>query len=245
MELEKFCSRISMLEKLTNAKKAVAILWFFDRVESGVSKTSNELARILREQHIGNPNPSALSRQIKNTKCVYSTKNTFRLKMDKKDEVFSWIKSVWQGVAVQVMAREQYLDDEIWNSTRGYIEKICVQLNGAYQYGFYDCAAVMIRRIIETLIIEAYEKLGREVEIKGEDNDYLMLGKLIEKTTASSGLSISRETKKGLKEIKKLGDLSAHNRRFNAKKNDIDRINDSLRMAFEDLANLAELYPMK
>jgi len=42
--------------------------------------------------------------------------------------------------------------------TRGYIERIANQVNGAYENGWYDACAVMIRRLLETLIIEAFEK---------------------------------------------------------------------------------------
>ena len=38
--------------------------------------------------------------------------------------------------------------------TQGYIEKVTHQINGAYTNGWYDTSAVMIRRLIETLIIE-------------------------------------------------------------------------------------------
>ena len=42
--------------------------------------------------------------------------------------------------------------------TRGYIERVANQVNGAYENGWYDACAVMIRRLLETLIIEAFEK---------------------------------------------------------------------------------------
>ena len=37
--------------------------------------------------------------------------------------------------------------------TRGYIEKVSNQINGAYENGWYDACAVMLRRLVETLII--------------------------------------------------------------------------------------------
>src|ERR1700730_10367293 len=41
--------------------------------------------------------------------------------------------------------------------TRGYIERVSNQINGAYENGWYDACAVMLRRLIETLIIESFE----------------------------------------------------------------------------------------
>ena len=46
---------------------------------------------------------------------------------------------------------------------------------------------------------------------------------------------------KGLRDFKNLGDLSAHNRRFNARKEDIDRVRDGLRVIVEELVHLANL----
>jgi hypothetical protein len=41
------------------------------------------------------------------------------------------------------------------------------QINKSYDIELWDCCAVMCRRLLETLIIEVYEKLGRANEIKG------------------------------------------------------------------------------
>jgi hypothetical protein len=243
MTLNEFCLRISYIENLSNAQRAVAILWFLDQKENGVRKSSSELTKIIKENSIGNPNSTTLAKQIKGTNCVFSSQKTFHLRQDKKAEVRSWIETVLNGITTEVPNESQFLNEQVWKPTRGYIEKVCIQLNGAYHQGFYDCTAVMVRRIVETLIIEAYESQNREAEIKGHDDNYLMLGGLVGLANATGGLSLGREAKKGLEEIKKLGDRSAHNRRYNAKKSDLDKIQDSLRITFEELANIAGLYP--
>src|SRR5258706_10534985 len=50
--------------------------------------------------------------------------------------------------------------------TRSYIEKIANQINGCYEYGWFDACAVMIRRLLETLIIEVFEYHKIEAKIK-------------------------------------------------------------------------------
>lgn len=49
------------------------------------------------------------------------------------------------------------LPRELFEKTRGYIERVGVQINGSYDHGYYDCCAVMCRRMAETLIIEVRE----------------------------------------------------------------------------------------
>ncbi len=62
--------------------------------------------------------------------------------------------------------------------TRPYIEKISNQINGCYEYGWFDACAVMIRRLLETLIIEVFEHHKIESKIK-KSGDYLYLKDLI------------------------------------------------------------------
>ncbi len=242
MTVNEFCVRLNTVKGLSNAQKALAILWWFDSQEQGSDKTAGELARVIKSHHIGSPNSTDLYKQVRKLSCTYVSKGLFRLRQDKKADVRSWFEHVLSGVVTEVPTDSQFLSQEVWRPTRGYIEKVCVQLNGAIHEAFYDCAAVMIRRVIETLIIEAFENLNRESEIMQTDGNYFMLGKLVEAANGRGGLTLGRDAKEGLKKIKKLGDRSAHNRRYNAKKTDIDKVQDSLRIAFEELANLAELY---
>jgi len=134
-----------------------------------------------------------------------------------------------------------YIPEQIWKGTRGYIEKVAVQLCGCWEQRLYDAAAVMLRRLAETLIIEAYEKLGREAEIKDRDDNYLMLGALVDKSCGLGGISLGREAKTALKEIKEHGDRSAHNRRINAVRPELERIRSGARTAVEELINVARL----
>jgi integrase len=124
---------------------------------------------------------------------------------------------------------------------RGYLEKVILQLNVSYDAQLYDCCAVMCRRLLETLIIEVYEHCGRASEIQGPDGNFLMLNGLATFFENDKAFNIGRKGLKGLRDFKSLGDQSAHSRRFNARKDDIDRVREGLRVAIEELAHLAAL----
>jgi len=134
---------------------------------------------------------------------------------------------------------DSVLPREIFSNTRGYIEKVVVQINSSYDHGLYDCCAVMCRRLGETLIIEIYESQGRASEIKGADDNFLMLNGLLGVLNKDRTVHIGRNAKRGLEGLKDLGDKSAHNRRFNARKPDIDGIKSDLRTVVEELLHLA------
>lgn len=125
--------------------------------------------------------------------------------------------------------------------SRGYIERITHQINGTYTNGWYDSCAVMIRRLIETLIIEAFESHNISSCIKNSQGDFLYLSDLISKMLSESTWNLGRNTRLALPKLKDIGDKSAHSRRFNAVRHDIDRINSEVRVVVQELVYLANL----
>jgi Domain of unknown function (DUF4145) len=137
-----------------------------------------------------------------------------------------------------------YLTDAVWIDTRDYIESVCRQLNGCFRAAYYDAASVMLRRLMETLIIEAYEHLGREKEIQDGDGNYFMLKQLVERAIGKpphTGLKLGRDAKKNLEDVKALGDRSAHNRRFTAHAPDLANVQSGVRVTAQELIQIADL----
>lgn len=129
----------------------------------------------------------------------------------------------------------------IVKGTRGYIEKVVLQANGCYESGWYDASAVMIRRIIETLIIECFECHKIAERIKDSNGTFFLLKDLIDTCLKENTWTLGRNTKNALPRIKDIGDLSAHNRRYLANKSDIDKIREGLRVTVEELIHLSKL----
>lgn len=136
---------------------------------------------------------------------------------------------------------QQVLPASLARGTRGYIERIVNQINGTYEKGWFDACAVMIRRLIETLIIEVFENAQISTKIKNKDGDFLFLNDLIDKVISESKWNLGRGTKTSLRKLKNIGDKSAHSRRFNARRWDIDKIVDGLRITSEELIYIASL----
>ncbi len=126
-------------------------------------------------------------------------------------------------------------------NTRGYLERIVHQINGAYEHGWYDASAVMIRRLIETLIIESFEKYGIASKIQNSNGDFFYLRDLISAMLSEKSWNLSRNAKTALPKLKDVGDLSAHSRRFIAQRQDIDKLTGDLRIVVQELVTLANL----
>ena len=127
------------------------------------------------------------------------------------------------------------IDADLLVETRPYLEKVAIQINGTYENGWYDACAVMLRRFIETLIIETYIARGSDDIIMKTDGDFYSLKRLIDEACSGRDLNLSRDTKVILRKLKKLGDRSAHNRRFIARRTYFDELFDDLHLDMQTL----------
>ena len=136
---------------------------------------------------------------------------------------------------------EMVLPHSLVKNTRGYIERIVYQVNGCYECGWYDACTVMMRRLLETLIIEAFEHHKITAQIKNPNGDFLYLADLISATLSQTTWNLGRNTKQALPRMKSLGDQSAHSRRFVAHREDVDKVQVDFRTVTQELLFLAQL----
>lgn len=161
-----------------------------------------------------------------------------RLRLFCKSELLSRLENL---TANPIPDTEHVLPMAVVQNTRGNIERIVLQANGCYEHQWYDACAVMIRRLVETLIIELYEAKGKASDIQDKDSNFFMLSILVNKITTDTSWNLGRETKTALPHLKSLGDRSAHNRHYLANKADIDKLLPGLRVVTEDLLHLSGL----
>lgn len=155
-----------------------------------------------------------------------------------RSEVDEYSKPPAEGMIPQ---SQQIIPFSLVINTRGYIERVVHQINGSYENGCYDACAVMIRRLLETLVIETFEKHGIDKKIKDSDGHFFYLKDLIEHTKQESSWNLGRNIGKKLDHLKEIGDASAHSRRFNAQRQYIDEITHDLRVIVQEFISLANL----
>ena len=140
-----------------------------------------------------------------------------------------------------VSPTEEIIPFSVVRGTRGYLEAITHQINGSYHHGWYDACLVMMRRLVETLIVEVFEKHEMAAKIQTSSGDFLQLEALIGKIISEPSWSLGRATKRALLTVKRFGDNSAHSRRFSAHRGDIDNVQTGFRTAVQELISLAGL----
>lgn len=242
LSLDAFCE-ILKNSKRSNVEKALAILWYFDLEKPDLAMTSGQLTKVLGDHHVGTPNQTNLAEAIRQTRLANESRSGFWLKPGSRKMIRGWLPDL-EGIQPTMDHSAGYLPEPIWKNTRGYIEAVCRELNGSFHYAYYNAAAVMLRRLLETLIIEAYEHLHRDTEIKDGSGNYLMLSDLAERACGENGhkgINLGRDSKRALKEARSVGNWSAHARRFLAHAGDLTKLQSGMRLLVQELIQIADL----
>lgn len=126
-------------------------------------------------------------------------------------------------------------------ANRGYLVTVGRQMNGCFFEGWYDACAVMMRRLIEISIIEAFEHKAIAQKIKAADGNYFHLTELVARALAEPALPLSRNVKKLLPQLRDVGHMSAHGRYFLARKEDLEKVQQGFRVVIEEFLHHAGL----
>lgn len=240
MTVDEFLAALDQVGR-TTLDRALGLLWFVGRQDSSVSATTKELCDIFERNGYPKQNASRLAKKLTADRRVAKAgPEGWRLTPRARQAFDVELSKIVSGPK-PIIISDSVLPLDLFVDSRGYIENVVRQINASYDYGLYDCCAVMCRRLLETLLIEVYETAGRAQEIKAKDGHFFMFAPLLAFFESDTTVHASRNAMKGLREFKQLGDLSAHNRRFNAHRNDIERIRDGLRVAAGELLVMAKL----
>jgi Domain of unknown function (DUF4145) len=149
----------------------------------------------------------------------------------------------WQPPAEVTPTRKEAIASSILfkNARRNYLTRVTHQINLCYEHACFDACAVMIRRLKETLIIEAFEAHKIEHKIKKATGEFLYFGDLINAALNEPSWHLGRKAKHSLKRIKDIGDTSAHSRRYNALRHDIEEVIPDIRAVAHEFLSLAGL----
>jgi len=222
----------------TRLEQAIALLWYYNVKQEYEERSVPDLVADIEGDSFGRPNITKLRQGLKKSRFTVngSRPDTFRINAGRFSELSEKYGSLINLIEVEITS--SVLPMEFVKGTRSYLERMVNQINGSYDYGFYDASATMIRRLMESLIIEVYFRQKRESEIKN-NNIILQLNGLIKKITNDSQINISRNLPNGMNLIKDLGDTAAHDRVYITPPEDIDDSKSKIRKTIYELLVLA------
>lgn len=135
-------------------------------------------------------------------------------------------------------AETEFIPIEIVDGSRGYVVNVARQVNRCFQCDSLDACGVMVRRLLETLIIEVFEKKGIADKIKDASGNYLMFTDLVSKLISTPETPIGRATKKELPTIATVLNNCAHSRSFNISKAQLVQYQAFIVIAVQELMGL-------
>lgn len=128
-----------------------------------------------------------------------------------------------------------FIPNDLIEDRHHILKRVLWEINRCYDSACYNACAAMIRRLTESLIVEAFEHYGITNKIK-KDGNYLDLSSLIGIAINEPMLKLTRNTKRILPDLKFFGDLGVHNRIALVRKDDLDKLHQAIRSSVEEFA---------
>lgn len=241
-EFHEFCRGIAEMG-LTEVEKAVALLWYEEYHKPGTELTATELAERLHSVALtGRVNVSRLRHKLCKSPYVVqgNTRWSFRISLPRRAELDERYGPLVKRRQVEVT--DSIVPLEAVRGTRPYLEKLAYEINGCYDYQFYDACAVLCRRMVEMLLIEAFDRAGHLSAIeKGEH--IAGLDDIIKVAQSGRYIKLPRGAGKVLEKAKKIGDAAAHDRYYITTQHDINEFGSDFRKLISQLLGIANITP--
>jgi hypothetical protein len=223
---------------LTHEERAIALLWFYRQSQEFEERTASDLANDLYDEGFPKPNVTRLKQALRRSHYTISGRVSGSFQIDVR--LLAELESTYAPFigAPIVEIKDSLLPSDWVTGTRRYLEKLVIQINGSYQYGFFDACAVLARRLMESLIIEIYICQKRHSDIQA-NGIFLGLEALIGIISSDTNVPLSRSIPATMRLVKDLGDVAAHDRTYLSRKDDIDDLKQRYRRMIAELLRLS------
>lgn len=140
----------------------------------------------------------------------------------------------------EIVTDDSILPDSLVRGTRGYIVSISQQINASYNNNIFDGCAILMRRLLEILLIHAYEAIGRLDDIK-TDSGYNNLSYIINFTLSNKPFNLHKDTEEAIDTFRILGNFAAHKIQYTTKRKDIDNVKLKFRSLVQELLYISKI----
>jgi hypothetical protein len=226
---------------LSAIDRARAILWFVGREDVNIGLQVGEICKIIESSGHPKQNESRLRSQLKKDKLISRVpgQKEWRLHPRGRKEL-DYIYGPLINT-IRIDETPSILPDTLFKEiNKIHIHSIIKQINVSYNIRSFDCCAVMVRRLMESLIIEVYIKYKKVSEIQS-GGTFLMLESLIKKIINDKSILLSRDMSKSMMTLKKMGDTASHDRMYITTQTDIDEEKSVIRKTINELFILSGL----
>lgn len=226
---------------LNEAERAEAICFYIYKETGLTSFQVGDIATFMIECGSNQPNQSRLKTNLLKRPSFRRSPRGSGLELTEigKYSLEKSFGNLWADNE-SIQSSGKLLDEGLFCGKLGYLDRFIQQINHCYENNCYDAAAVLMRRVMEIALIQAFEARGYKSQITTADNHYIALDGLIKKAISGNYLILT-QARSNLESIKLLGNYAAHGIAFTTRKKDIEDIKLPYRILLEELYRLASL----
>jgi len=240
MSLIQFVTASHFLEQ-TEINKTRLLAFYHLKVNGKTEFAVKDVTGWFETLNLAAPNTSRLKQNILKSNFFVRAGKSDNYKLHARE--ISILDSLYPKINQneEVKSLDSILPESLYLVGRSYIESIAKQINASYEHNIYDGCAVLMRRLIEILLIHAYEKLGIAQSIKDSNGNYYLLERIVQDAISNSSLTLSRNTKDCLDKFRTLGNFSAHKIFYVCKPSYIQEVILDYRATIEELLHKSGL----
>lgn len=227
---------------LSHVDRAIAFLYYYSISQEFEERSASDLATDLSDEGFPKPNVTRLGKDLRHSRFTIRGKRpgTFRVDVRRLSELEQRYSELLRHAPIP--PSDSIIPTNMVAGTRPYLERIVAQVNAGYDAGLYDACAVLCRRLMESLILEAYIRRGRHAEIQ-QNGVFMGLDRLIGVICSDGSIPLNRNSPRTMADVKQLGDTAAHDRVYVTQQRDVDDVKLRYRRMFEELLRVAGLRP--
>jgi hypothetical protein len=233
---------LSSIEEATEIQKVKLLAYFFSEDKDQQEFSVSEMIEILVALGHARPNTTRLKERIIKSRSFIkgSKKNLFRLSVASRKSLAEMFPDI--GSSEEINSDSTLIPEILFdNIRRPYLVRIVQQINCSYENNLFDACALMMRRLLEILLIHAFEHASIEQDIADLDGSFQNLKTIINKAKSRPEIGLSSTARKAIDGFRELGNLSAHMVRYNCRRDDIRSARIDYRATIEELLYKAGL----
>lgn len=217
-------------------RRSLLAAFYNFRIDGLTSFTIQQLSSVLETLGYARPNPSRLRANLKKSKMFVSIANSDRFRIhpatiETLDIEFPELSKKTE----EIVSFNSVLPESLLQKDRAYIKSLIKQINASYENNIFDGCAVLMRRLLEILLILAYQELQIASLIQDSSGNFKLLNAIIDDAKINTKLGLSRNTRENLDGFRKLGNFSAHKIYYNADRKTIESAILDFKAAIEEL----------
>ncbi len=235
MNINNFVKKTDFAEK-GELDKTLLLGFYYHTFESKDEFSIAEVCQKLGSLGFSQPNKSRLDKNVSTSKKFVKGKSKSFHKLHYNS--IKQLEKKYAFLAVEseeIITSNDVLPESLYKGTRGFIEKLALQINASYENNIPDGCAVLMRRLLEVLLVLGYQHVGRESDIKDSNGDLKNLSSIINFTVSNKVFSLSKDSYTCIDTFRKLGNFSAHRIQYNCKKSEIEKVKMEFRVLIEEL----------